>query len=112
MLHSPPQGKLKKHTVKNFDLDIPGRLNLSLFEYRAILTAEQTGILSDVEKSVAKEHELEKLRLDNLMLEAESETAKERLFSKERDYPFLDKYEKFVRTSSKKDGQNIFTEEY
>lgn len=59
-----------------------------------------------------KEHELEKLRLDNLMLEAESETAKERLFSKERDYPFLDKYEKFVRTSSKKDGQNIFTEEY
>ena len=59
-----------------------------------------------------REHELEKSRLDDLMLEAESDTAKERLFSIERDRPFLDKYEQFVRTYSKKDSQNIFIEEY
>ena len=57
-------------------------------------------------------HEENKKELDLLMLEAESDYAKERIFSLERDQPFLDRYEEHVRNSSKKDALNLFAEEY
>ena len=59
-----------------------------------------------------KKHSLTKRELDQKMLEAESEDAKSKLFSRDRDNPFLRKYTDFVRSFSAKDILGIFSEEY
>ena len=59
-----------------------------------------------------KKHILTKSELDQKMLEAESEDAKSKLFSRDRDNPFLRKYTDFVRSFSAKDILGIFSEEY
>ena len=59
-----------------------------------------------------KKHTLTKSELDRKMLEAESEEAKSKIFSLDRDKPFLNKYGDFVKSFSAKDVLGIFSEEY
>ena len=51
-------------------------------------------------------------RLDEEMIEGESDKANDTKFSEKQDPPFLDRYKEFVTSSSKKDILRIFSKEY
>ena len=59
-----------------------------------------------------QKHLIEKSRLDEQMLLAESGDAKFQQFSIERDQPFVDKYRKFVISLTAKDVMHFFSDDY
>ena len=59
-----------------------------------------------------QKHLIEKSKLDEQMLLAESGDAKFQQFSIERDQPFVDKYKKFVISLTAKDVMHFFSDDY
>ena len=59
-----------------------------------------------------KAHMIEKSRLDEQMLLAESGDAKFQQFSTDRDLPFVEKYKKYVLSLTAKDVLNYFSDDY